>query len=164
MKVAFQLSNSMIQCQNCGQSNTDTSQFCRFCGTKFLVMHPDIRQNYDFPGPRPYAWKTDEYQTQSEPRPPQRIAQAEPFTASTPVASQHFAGHPLAYAGPQYLAGNYRCPNCGTQYLPIVERRISTAGWITFSLLLVFTFIFFWIGLLMKENVSICPVCRTKVG
>ncbi|MBC7900184.1 MAG: LITAF-like zinc ribbon domain-containing protein [Saprospiraceae bacterium] len=154
----------MIQCQNCGQSNSDTSQFCRFCGTKFLVRQPNAQDNYDYQSPRPYAWKTDEYQTQSEPRPPKMVARTEPLAPPAPLGNQQYGGQPLAYAGPQYLAGNYRCPHCGTQYLPIIERRISTAGWITFSLLLVFTFIFFWIGLLMKENVSICPVCRTKVS
>jgi LITAF-like zinc ribbon protein len=74
------------------------------------------------------------------------------------------AYQPLAYGGPQYLASNYRCPNCGTNTMPLIERRISTGGWIVFSLLLVTTFIFFWIGLLMKENVSICPVCRAKLN
>jgi hypothetical protein len=43
-----------------------------------------------------------------------------------------------------------------------MEKRVSTAGWIVFSVLLVFTLIFFWIGLLMKENVAVCPVCRAR--
>ena len=34
------------------------------------------------------------------------------------------------------MIGVYRCPNCGTSALPVIERRISTAGWIVFSLLL----------------------------
>jgi len=71
---------------------------------------------------------------------------------------------PLVYGGPQHLTQNYRCPNCGTNAYPVTERRISTAGWVVFSLLLVFTFVFFWIGLLMKENVSVCPVCRAKLA
>ena len=154
----------MIQCQNCGQSNSDTSQFCRFCGTKFLVRQPEAQENYDYQAPPPYAWKTDEYQTQSGPRPPKIIDRTVPAVTPNAVGNQNYGGQPLVYTGPQYIAGNYRCPNCGTQYLPVTERRISTAGWITFSLLLVFTFIFFWVGLLMKEDVSICPVCRTKVG
>jgi len=71
---------------------------------------------------------------------------------------------PLAYNAPLHLGANYRCPNFGTTTLPIIERRISTAGWITFALLLVFTFIFFWIGLLMKQDVSVCPVCRATLS
>jgi hypothetical protein len=46
----------------------------------------------------------------------------------------------------------------------VIERRVSTAGWIVFSVLLVFTLIFFWIGLLMKEDVSVCPVCRNRIN
>ncbi len=153
----------MIQCQKCGQGNSEQSQFCRFCGTKFQTQEPSPRSDYNYEAPRPYAWKTDEYQTQSEPRVKPRIAPTQPINPQ-PGTSPFGNAQPLAYSGPQYMAQNYRCPNCGTTALPIIERRISTAGWVTFSLLLVFTFIFFWIGLLMKENVSICPVCRVKLS
>ncbi len=144
----------MIQCQNCGKSNTPESQFCRFCGRRFTVRQPE---NYDYRAPRPYAWKTDEYQTQAE----ARVARTSDHVI-TP--NQAYASAALAYRGPQDLTGNYRCPSCGTNYLPVVERRISTGGWITFALLLVFTVVFFWIGLLMKEDVPVCPVCRRRVG
>jgi hypothetical protein len=45
-----------------------------------------------------------------------------------------------------------------------MDRRVSTAGWIVFSVLLVTTVIFFWVGLLMKEDVAICPMCRSKLS
>jgi hypothetical protein len=48
--------------------------------------------------------------------------------------------------------------------MPRLERKISTAGWITFAVLLVFFFPLFWIGLLIKEDVHICPACNTQVG
>ena len=151
-----------MKCEKCGQENIEQSHFCRFCGNQFNNVQPKIQNDYNYEAPRPYAWKTDEYQTQSEPRVKQRIASTVPFDQPQ-VTSPFAGGQPLAYNGPQHLAQNYHCPNCGTTSLPIVERRISTAGWITFSILLVFTLIFFWIGLLMKENVSICPVCRTTL-
>lgn len=144
----------MIQCQNCGKSNAPESHFCRFCGFRFTLKQPE---NYDFRPPRPYAWKTDEFQTQSEARLPKTT------TAHIGIPQQTY-GLMTTYHGPQDLSGNYRCPHCRTNYLPILERRISTAGWITFALLLVFTFIFFWIGLLMKEDVPICPVCKRRVN
>ena len=163
MKYSGQIVTSMIQCQKCGQENADQSQFCRFCGIRFQTAHPFPPNDYTYEPPRPYAWKTDEYQTQSEPRVKPRVVPTQPFNpqqGTNPFSN----AQPLAYGAPQYLAQNYRCPNCGTTALPIIERRISTAGWITFALLLVFTFIFFWIGLLIKENVSICPVCRAKLS
>ncbi|MGD9561039.1 MAG: LITAF-like zinc ribbon domain-containing protein [Pyrinomonadaceae bacterium] len=153
----------MIQCTQCGKENADQTQFCRFCGNR-LGMTPPFPQpqapEQTYAPPRPYAWKTDEYQTQSE----RRIGNAprtQPLYNNAPV---HVGAQPLAFAGQHYMVGNYRCPNCGTATLPIVERRISTAGWITFALLLVFTLIFFWIGLLMKENVTICPICRATLS
>lgn len=154
----------MIQCQHCGQGNAEQTQFCRFCGNRLATSgpFPEANQQADFQyePPRPYVWKTDEYQTQSERRvkPPPATRPLDYAGAPYPTAQ------PLVYNRPQYMTGTYRCPNCGTSTLPIIERRISTAGWIVFSLLLVFTFIFFWVGLLMKQNVSVCPVCRATLS
>jgi RNA polymerase subunit RPABC4/transcription elongation factor Spt4 len=139
----------MIQCQNCGQGNAVESQFCRFCGTRFLVHQPIQQQGYDYQPPRPYSWKTDEFQTQADSR---KAAAAGP---STP--------QPLVARDPQYMTGNYRCPNCMSQFLPRVERRISTTGWIVFAVLLVVFFPLFWVGLLIKEDVHVCPSCNTRL-
>jgi RNA polymerase subunit RPABC4/transcription elongation factor Spt4 len=141
----------MIQCQNCGQANAPESQFCRFCGTKFLVRQPMPQQGYDYQAPRPYAWKTDEFQTQAEPR---RNAPGD-WNPTGPA--------PMATADSQYMSGNYRCPNCMSQMLPQIERSISTAGWIVFAVLLVVFFPLFWVGLLIKEDVHVCPACKTRL-
>jgi len=148
----------MIQCQNCGQNNAPESQFCRFCGTKFLVRQPMPQEGYDYQAPRPYSWKTDEYQTHADPR----------KTASGPGPKVQDAwnpssGAPLAAASAHFMSGNYRCPNCMSQFLPQVERRISTTGWIVFGVLLVVFFPLFWIGLLIKEDVHVCPSCKTRL-
>lgn len=139
----------MNQCENCGQGNAPESQFCRFCGTRFTARQPAPQQGYDYEPPRPYGWKTDEYQTHTDAR---RTAQHHLPNAE-----------PLAPRDPHFISAGYRCPHCGTGYLPVVEKRISTAGWVTFAVLLVVTVIFFWIGLLMKEDVRICPVCKQRV-
>ena len=147
----------MIQCQQCGRENADQTQFCRYCGNKLGAAEPMPHKqqgDYQFAPPRPYSWKTDEYQTQAD----RRVRPSAGSQPSFPAVA------PLAYNAPRFMGANYRCPNCGTTTLPITERRISTAGWIVFSLLLVFTIIFFWIGLLMKQEVSICPVCRAALS
>ena len=149
----------MILCQNCGKGNSEESQFCRFCGARMIVR----QAVQDYQQPRPYAWKTDEYQTQNEPRVARTADHV--VTPNQQIAPHGFyAPAVTAYHGPQDLTGRYRCPSCGTNYLPLIERRVSPAGWITFSLLLVFTLVFFWIGLLMKEDVAICPVCKRRVN
>jgi hypothetical protein len=141
----------MIQCQNCGQGNAPESQFCRFCGTKFLISPPmpQQQQDYGYQAPRPYSWKTDEFQTQAE--------------ARKQTANAAFSAQPLANRDQQYMAGNYRCPNCMSQFLPRIERRISTTGWIVFAVLLVLFFPLFWVGLLIKEDVQICPSCNLRL-
>ena len=140
----------MIQCQNCGQRNAPESQFCRFCGTKFLVAQPMPQQQrqgqYDYQPPRPYAWKTDEYQTQAGTR-----------SAGNPPQS-------LAERDAQFMTSSYRCPNCMSQFLPRIERRISTTGWVVYAVLLFPPFTpLFWIGLLIKEDVHVCPSCNTRL-
>lgn len=108
---------------------------------------------------RPYSWQTDEFQAK-----PKAVRGARPTVEHFPGSNLHSQQGRLAVQTPLDLTGNYRCPNCGTHYLPVIERRVSQAGWITFALLLVFTVIFFWIGLLMREEVSVCPVCRFRLN
>lgn len=145
----------MIKCQNCGHTNPVDCNFCRFCGTKIVAPQMQPAPQYDYSPPRPYAWKTDEFQTQAEPR---------NSNAPAPLSLQQgYSSPPAAYRFAA-MDGSYRCPRCGTSYLPVLERRVSTAGWIVFSVLLVFTLVFFWIGLLMKEEVPICPVCHARLS
>ncbi|MEQ1765187.1 MAG: LITAF-like zinc ribbon domain-containing protein [Pyrinomonadaceae bacterium] len=108
---------------------------------------------------RPYSWQTDEFQTKTKGR---QRSTVEHFPGLNPNIVP--GAQAMTLNSPRDITGNYRCPNCGTHYLPVIERKISQAGWITFALLLVFTFIFFWIGLLMKEDVSVCPVCRIRLN
>jgi hypothetical protein len=68
------------------------------------------------------------------------------------------------YSPPGAMTGGYRCPNCQSTYPPVAEKRISAQGWIVFIALLAFCLPLFWIGLLMKEELRVCPVCRARVG
>ncbi len=154
----------MIQCQNCGQVNTETSNFCRFCGTKFLQSQLSNGNNYDFsPPPRPYSWKTDEFQiSENKPQKTQPINRVQPLVNPMPPPPR-----PQSLAYPQQhnnMTYGYHCPRCASQLLPRYERKISTAGWIVFSVLLVVFFPLFWIGLLIKEDVRVCPVCSFRIS
>lgn len=145
----------MIYCANCRQTNDDGTNFCRSCGHRLaLPQAQQPQENYDNT-PRPYMWKTDEFQVNP---PNQRTPPMKQFPVTPPPYQQQALGH---VQNSQFVAG-YRCPRCGTQNLPYVTRQISTAGWITFAVLLVTTFIFFWIGLLLKEDVKVCPMCGYK--
>lgn len=148
------------QCTNCGQANAVESKFCRFCG--YQMPDPYFQPADPMINRRPYSWQTDEFQTKQGSRGQRSTVE------NYPVAQfrQNVGPGPqtLVQNTPRDITGNYRCPNCGTHYLPVIERRISTAGWITFALLLVFTFVFFWIGLLIKEDVSVCPVCKYRLN
>lgn len=156
----------MNYCLNCGQANDQGANFCRFCGTKASFSpHPaPVRYNEMPPTPRPYAWKTDEFRMDDLPNAKtsetlnQQLSHRN-YNRNVPAFDHGYQSHHALYgANP-----NYRCPHCGTQNPPIVQKKISTAGWIVFAALLIFFFPLFWIGLLIKDNVRICSVCRYQI-
>jgi hypothetical protein len=123
-------------------------------------QQPPQNQSYEYNPPKPYSWKTDEFQVQDaklQQRKTQDISRVQPLQNFN--QPQH-----LAYQQAPAMAHGYRCPRCGTQNLPHIERKISPAGWIVFVVLLVVFFPLFWIGFLMKEDIRVCPVCNLKVG
>ena len=173
----------MIHCQQCGQANSQTSNFCRFCGTRFLAPPPpppapqqynqqpyqNGNGNYEFSPPRPYMWKTDEFQIndnktrrqQTQQKNFQPINQVQPLPPPMPAP---LAPQPLVFQQQQNLAYRQGCPRCGGQHYPRLEKKISTAGWVVFAVLLVTFFPLFWIGFLIKENQSFCPVCNFRLS
>ena len=148
----------MNTCKNCGKENAAGAVFCRFCGIKFGSAPAAVCNPFDHAAPKPYGWKTDEFQTQNEARPTMHLP-AEQGTAPF----QPYQPAPLTHQ-PMYVAGNFQCPRCQSRFQPRMERRISTSGWVTFALLLVFFFPLFWIGLLIKEDVPVCQSCNLKLG
>ena len=157
----------MTTCQNCGNQNYPEANFCRFCGTKFLIPQPQTQsQNdpYDYSAPRPYVWKTDEFTTSNEARKTMDAPRTAPISPHFPHGRTQQVNQPLSLYQQHHLSQPYRCPHCMSQFLPRIERRISTAGWITFAVLLVFFFPLFWIGLLIKEEIRTCPSCNATVG
>lgn len=167
----------MINCNNCGQINAQESNFCRFCGTKMIPIsqNPIIQQplphangnnnNFEYAPPRPHVWKTDEFQLpDNKPRPTQQINRVQPLANLEAITNQNPRPQSLAHHQQNNLAYGYRCPRCASQLLPKIERKISTAGWVVFSIFLVMFFPLFWIGLLIKEDVRVCPVCNLKIN
>lgn len=153
----------MNKCQNCGRDNAVEAIFCRFCGTKAGAPLQVVPSPFDHAAPRPYAWKTDEFQARPGGQRPTAQVEREAATAHFNQAAQPHDHGALAYQQ-NALYSSWRCPRCMSTFLPRMERRITTAGWITFAVLLVFFFPLFWIGLLIKEDVRVCPTCLSRVG
>ncbi len=156
-------------CQTCGQKNAEGSNFCRFCGVK-LSRFENVpqRQPYEKKPPRPYSWKTDELKVkESSTRKTGQIDRVRPlgsFENTTSPINQdaNQALQPNRYPGDISLHG-YRCPRCATQLLPHVKKKISTAGWTVFAILLIAFFPLFWIGFMLKEEITVCPVCGIEL-
>jgi predicted RNA-binding Zn-ribbon protein involved in translation (DUF1610 family) len=157
----------MSPCRNCGKVNVAESHFCRFCGTKLAgvtsgapqpMPQPSMPNPYELPQPQPYSWKTGEFKSNYEAR------KTDQFNRETGLATPLYSKPAnLTYQPPQHLAQLFRCPNCMTEMMPRLERKISTTGWIVFAVLLVTVFPLFWIGLLIKEDVPFCQTCNAKL-
>lgn len=162
----------MIQCQNCGRVNNYGSNFCRFCGTKFQVRQISNQDDSSNAPRQPYSWKTDEFQVADAPRPQRKtVNQVQPppfqyptFQPARPLMPPQFP-QPLAYQqNPQQnIAHGNNCPRCAGQFVKY-QRKISTTGWIVFSVLLVTVPPLFWIGLLIKEDVPVCQTCNFRLS
>lgn len=152
----------MIQCQACGQANNEQSNFCRFCGANFMQAQKQIE--HDFSPPRPYVWKTDEFEiSKAKQRKTEQFNLNELQGNTSPVKNQPFQTQQLAYQKPYGVMQNRVCPRCGSNAAPRIERKISNAGWIVFAVLLVTFFPLFWIGFLIKEQVAVCPHCSYRL-
>ncbi|MGI9013768.1 MAG: hypothetical protein ACR2GY_05890 [Phycisphaerales bacterium] len=62
------------------------------------------------------------------------------------------------HSHPPMQAG-FACPLCSSSAAPVQRQRISTGGWITFAVLLLVCLPLFWIGLLIKEDYTVCGAC-----
>lgn len=59
----------------------------------------------------------------------------------------------------------FRCPYCGSRALPTTKKKVSSAGWAFFWILLLFLcFPLCWIGLFMKDEFRVCGDCGMKLG
>ncbi|REJ78674.1 MAG: zinc ribbon domain-containing protein [Acidobacteria bacterium] len=150
----------MIECGNCGQENPDSALFCRRCGMSFRDVHSRQRQRSDFEKspPRPYSWSTGEFQGERR-----GARDTEQIEYGQPIDDPFRTSELPARHGDWNMRPVYRCPHCGTTALPIVTKRVSSAGWAVFTLLLIFTLFLFWIGLLMQEEVRVCSVCKGRI-
>lgn len=122
-----------------------------------------VQDPYAPPQPQPYGWKTDELRTYNESRKTNATGHIHSQTSQFDAQSPQYLAAPLAYQQPQQFGQPFRCPHCSSQMVPRMERRISTAGWVTFAVLLVVFFPLFWIGLLIKEDVPVCLACNSKL-
>ncbi len=153
----------MVYCRNCGQFSEEGNDFCRNCGTTLGQVSPKQQTP-----PKPYGWADDspyaapkKQPAQFQPKPEARqAAVGYPPIPQNPQFNQHIQ--------PQNFVGNvpahgYRCPRCGTNAFPQTQRKIAVAGWITFAVLLFVFFPLFWVGLLIKEDSRVCPMCMFEV-
>jgi len=161
----------MVQCAKCGMQNADGSKYCRFCGDALM-------QASSGPSSKPYSWQSEEIQIKDHTQNYQ-AKKTEVFTPPQPSRPQqspqmvqplhHSQPAPLynqQVAHPQHYAyGHYYCPNCRTQVIPQMVKKIAPAGWIVFAILLITPLFFlFWLGFFIKEDRMICPICGTRLG
>ena len=114
----------MTYCQTCRQENEPGANFCRSCGHRLAQVQTSYAAE-EYKPPRPYVWKTDEFQINSYSAPKtQEIKQVESF--KQPGVNQNTAASVYNPPPNRYLS-RYGCPRCGTNKMPFMKRQISTA-------------------------------------
>ena len=78
---------------------------------------------------------------------------------SAPPPVRNSSHQLLTMGGGHDERARFRCPFCQSNLAPKRKRKISTAGWVTFSLLLVFCFPLCIIGLFIKDENHVCRGC-----
>ena len=95
---------------------------------------------------------------------PQTPKATDPGTAA-PAPGASSAPPPVAAAQPAY--GVLTCPFCHFQGAPIVERKLSSNGWVIFILLLIFCLPLCWLPFVIdgcKEDQRKCASCGMRIG
>jgi len=61
----------------------------------------------------------------------------------------------------------YTCPYCGNEGGPVVNKQMSTGGWVLFVVLIIFCLPLCWLPFILdgcKEDVRTCASCNAKIG
>ena len=86
--------------------------------------------------------------------------------AKTPPSQSATTAPPSRQTIPPIYQGNtsnFSCPHCQTRQPPIWKSEVSTAGWITFVVLLFTTCFFCWVGLLIRDKYTVCSACSARL-
>jgi ribosomal protein L40E len=128
-----------LVCRNCGQPNPDVARICRYCGH---ALQPGAQQRpADYVPPQgSYVPSHDWASSAPLPAPPAYAPQPQPSSAAT-----------------------FHCPYCRTTQPPVVATRISTGGWLVFAALIIACLPLCFVGLLIKEQYTMCSWCRAPL-
>jgi hypothetical protein len=74
--------------------------------------------------------------------------------------------HAAAVGGSAAATGqpHFHCPYCGSGKLPVVRKKVSTAGWAVFIALLFICFLFCPFALFITEDRRYCRDCGIGLG
>lgn len=143
-----------IQLAHAGQSDAAYAQFIA------------LRQRGNQQNPDVLLWIafTTPYQVEAQ-QMLDTVARLAPNHPDLPAARQrHVQRYQIQYIPVVAVSPVLHCPFCHTHAPAFLQKRISTGGWVTFAVLLLFFFPLCWIGLLIKEDLYVCSGCGMKLG
>ena len=151
-------------CRNCGNFIGGDNNFCRFCGTRVDADAQGAGSAPSDSPPVPYAWRTDEHATSVEARAVNPAHETAFLDAQRRTSNFAPHGGPIAGYERGYVAPLYRCPLCDTTATPTLEKTTSTAGWITFAVLIFVFLPLCWVGFFIRDEFYVCPMCKGRIA
>jgi len=85
-------------------------------------------------------------------------------TTGSPACLNEKTAHALPVESPRHTQVGFCCPYCRTTKRPKLKSKVSTVGWVVFTVLLLTTCVLSPIGFLIRDYYRICSQCKITLG
>ena len=126
------------------------------------VVCPDCRANIPVPDPSVRTKTSERFRDEPPPETKSRRGDIEPRDDDEDDDRPSRRRSSRRRRGSSARFGS-TCTACGSDAPPIHRSQISPAGWVVFVVMLLVCWPLFFIGLMMKEEYSVCADCGARV-
>jgi lipopolysaccharide-induced tumor necrosis factor-alpha factor len=124
------------------------------------VVCPDCRANIPVPDPKAKVRTSERFR--DEPPPETKSRRGDVAVRDDDDFDDRPSRRRSRRRKPSMRFGS-TCKACGSDAPPVHRSQISPTGWVVFVIMLLFCWPLFFIGLMMKEEYSVCADCGARL-